>query len=369
MTEPHDHDEPDARLDRQLSELLSDAVSDVEPTNAPRHHPHPNEGHAHELPTPLALRRRRRRPRDGRRHHRHRPRRRQPARHHRRGRPGPGRPDQPDPGPDAERVRRTPAPPTRPRPRRPRGRAPGAARSRSTSSARPPRACGSSGSSSPASRATRCSPRRSRPSRATPSTPTTARCGRRARSVDSVESDGAQVLTVDIDRRAARPARPGMTQAEAQLALQQVVYSVQAAQRPGPGRRPAAPRRRALRPGPGPADVRAARQRAGASDAVDDEHHLPRRGRHGLRQFTATASTTRFEATSSWQVLDGEEVVAEGFGTADGCCEDKLFPWETEVDVSMLDPGAYTFVASNSDPSGGTEGGGPHVDTRVFVVE
>ena len=53
-----------------------------------RRHPQPNEGDLHELPTPLALRRRRRRRRHGRRHHRHRRRRRHAARPGGR-RPGP----------------------------------------------------------------------------------------------------------------------------------------------------------------------------------------------------------------------------------------------------------------------------------------
>ena len=46
---------------------------------------------------------------------------------------------------------------------------------------------------------------------------------------------------------------------------------------------------------------------------------------------------------------------------------DKLYPWETEVDVSDLAPGTYTFVAMTDDPSGG-EGGGPTEDTKTIIV-
>ena len=46
---------------------------------------------------------------------------------------------------------------------------------------------------------------------------------------------------------------------------------------------------------------------------------------------------------------------------------DKLYPWETEVDVSGLAPGTYTFVAMTDDPSGG-EGGGPTEDSKTIIV-
>ncbi len=48
---------------------------------------------------------------------------------------------------------------------------------------------------------------------------------------------------------------------------------------------------------------------------------------------------------------------------------DKLYPWETEIDVSSLEPGTYTFVALTDDPTGGGEGLGPMYDTRTIVVE
>ena len=43
---------------------------------------------------------------------------------------------------------------------------------------------------------------------------------------------------------------------------------------------------------------------------------------------------------------------------------DRLYAWETTVDVSDLAPGHYTFEAMTSDPSGG-EGPGPFTDTRT----
>jgi hypothetical protein len=59
--------------------------------------------------------------------------------------------------------------------------------------------------------------------------------------------------------------------------------------------------------------------------------------------------------------------VKEGLATALGW-GDRLYEWETEVDLTGIEPGEYTFVAMTSDPSGGAEGAGPSADTRTIVV-
>ena len=83
--------------------------------------------------------------------------------------------------------------------------------------------------------------------------------------------------------------------------------------------------------------------------------------------FTAEGVASSFEATVPWQIRQGDEVVKEGFSTALGWI-DKLYPWQTDVDVSDLEPGEYTFVALTDDPSGG-EGGGPTEDTKTIIVK
>ncbi len=84
--------------------------------------------------------------------------------------------------------------------------------------------------------------------------------------------------------------------------------------------------------------------------------------------FTATGVASSFEATVPWEIRQGDEVVKTGFSTAEGWME-KLYPWTTEVDVSDLPPGDYTFVALTDDPSGGAEGHGPSEDTKSITVE
>lgn len=83
--------------------------------------------------------------------------------------------------------------------------------------------------------------------------------------------------------------------------------------------------------------------------------------------FVASGLASSYEATVPWRIEDADGVtVLEGFATAEGWM-DALYPWETEVDVTGLEPGTYTFVASTADPSGG-EGPGPTTDTRTVVV-
>ncbi len=75
-----------------------------------------------------------------------------------------------------------------------------------------------------------------------------------------------------------------------------------------------------------------------------------------------------FEATVAYEILDANgQSVAGGAGMAAGWGE-KLYPWKLSIDVSGLAPGTYTFVAKNDDPSGG-EGKGPDTDTRTIVIE
>ncbi|GAB2767681.1 hypothetical protein GCM10027020_20550 [Nocardioides salsibiostraticola] len=86
--------------------------------------------------------------------------------------------------------------------------------------------------------------------------------------------------------------------------------------------------------------------------------------------FTATGVNNSFESTVIWRIEDGTgTVVLNGFTTAEGWADERLYPWETEVDVSGLPPGDYTFVAENDDPTGGAEGNGPDSDTRLIVIE
>jgi Immunoglobulin-like domain of bacterial spore germination len=188
---------------------------------------------------------------------------------------------------------------------------------------------------------------------------------------EATASYNGDVITVDLtgpDSAALHDRPAGMSKRDAGLAIQQVIYSVQGA----------------------------AQERAGVQLLLDGQHSdqvlgepaseplanapvletlslmsitSPEEGQEVSGTFTASGANNGFEASVSWEILQGDQVVHTGFGMADGWGPGKLFPWELEVDVSGLEPGTYVFVAKNDDPSGGAEGHGPDVDTRTIVVK
>lgn len=85
----------------------------------------------------------------------------------------------------------------------------------------------------------------------------------------------------------------------------------------------------------------------------------------GTLEVSGTANS--FEANVPWQILDGDTEVDSNFFTAEGAY-DRMYPYGGEIDVSGLAPGEYVLRVQTDDPSGG-EGPGPFVDTRTFVVE
>lgn len=77
-----------------------------------------------------------------------------------------------------------------------------------------------------------------------------------------------------------------------------------------------------------------------------------------------------FEASIACWLYPGSGVAQYGpyVGSA-GFGPDKLYPWELDVDLSDVPPGRYTFECSTDDPTGGAEGDGAATDTRSISVE
>jgi hypothetical protein len=181
----------------------------------------------------------------------------------------------------------------------------------------------------------------------------------------SLEGD---VITVDLTGGSLHDLPAGMTEEEAGLAIQQVVYSVQGAakQRAGvqfllDGQRTdqvlGQPASEAL------ANTPALETLSLMNITVPEEGMVVSGG-----TLAAEGVNNGYESTMNYEILMGEEVVAEGFSTAAGWMGTKLFPWKVDVDVSALEPGTYTFRAFNPDPSAG-EGFPPDSDTKTFVIE
>ncbi|MFC4783626.1 Gmad2 immunoglobulin-like domain-containing protein [Nocardioides sp. MAHUQ-72] len=173
-------------------------------------------------------------------------------------------------------------------------------------------------------------------------------------------TEGEEFVDIEVsDALAERPS--GMSPQAAGVAVQQVVYTVQAAVQ---SRKPV---RFSVDTLLG-VDTTEPVTNADPLDtlslvSVSD----PEEGSTVSGSFTASGVASSFEATVPWEVRRGDTVVTKGSAMADGWM-DKLYPWQSKVDVSDLAPGEYTFVAMTDDPSGG-EGPGPFVDTRTIVVE
>ena len=191
-------------------------------------------------------------------------------------------------------------------------------------------------------------------------------------SVATSSYDG-DVLTVNVESADAssgslhdRPA--GMTRAEAELAIQQVIYTAQAALgegRPGVQFMLDGERTDQLLGVP-------TSEPLAEGDWMDTLALVslsnPTEGQSVTGKLQVSGVASSFEATVPWQLLDGSKLVKAGSFMADGWI-DKLYPFEGTVDLAGVAPGTYTFVASTDDPSGGAEGNGPDRDTRTVVVE
>lgn len=182
-------------------------------------------------------------------------------------------------------------------------------------------------------------------------------------SVTFSEGAGAFIVQLVDNSLASRPG--DMTAKEAELALQQVVYTLQGVQQT---RAPVL-----FQIGADPATVFGIDTTSGITNApqldvlAQVNVTSPEEGSTVSNTFTASGVASSFEANVPWEIRQGDSVVKTGFSTAEGWM-DKLYPWETEVDVSDLPAGEYTFVALTDDPSDG-EGGGPTEDSKTITVQ
>lgn len=171
------------------------------------------------------------------------------------------------------------------------------------------------------------------------------------------------LITVDLEGNVHdRPS--GMSQDDADLAIQQVIYSAQAAY--GKGRVPVQ-----LMLDGGHTDTVLgvpASEPLAAADELDVlapvQVSTPANGatvKAGAVKVEGLAAT--FEANVVWEVMvGGDAVVKNGFTTAAECCT--LAPYSFTVD---LEPGTYTIVVHDTDESG--EGRPVNTDTREITVE
>jgi hypothetical protein len=168
------------------------------------------------------------------------------------------------------------------------------------------------------------------------------------------------VLSVDLSGPVAvRP--PGMTQADASLSLQQLVYTAQGVVgRKLPvtfliGGEPTA----TLLGEPTDAPVAAA-----SADVTLAQVSVtsPGDGSTVTSPFTVTGMASAFEANVPWELLSSGAVVRRGFALAQECCTLSRYSFTVEAPA-----GQYTLVVHDEDPSGG-EGNPPTRDTKRVTV-
>lgn len=80
--------------------------------------------------------------------------------------------------------------------------------------------------------------------------------------------------------------------------------------------------------------------------------------------FEVSGLAAAFEATVQWELMKGDQEIRRGFTTAEQCCT--MAPYTFKV--RNVPSGEYTLVVHDSDASGG-EGPGPWVDTKTVTVQ
>jgi hypothetical protein len=173
-----------------------------------------------------------------------------------------------------------------------------------------------------------------------------------------------QMISIALGSEADLGVRPqGMSADQAALALQQLVYTAQAVvgdrlpvQFTGTD---GVPLERLLG-----IDVADGVKAADAMQVLAPVWIIdPQEGSTVGSAFVVKGIGTFFEATVSWQLLQGQHVVQKGFTNS----REGMTRSEFEFGIKGVDPGEYTLRVYEADMSGG-EGGGEPQDTKTVFV-
>ncbi|WP_151081809.1 Gmad2 immunoglobulin-like domain-containing protein [Nocardioides cynanchi] len=175
---------------------------------------------------------------------------------------------------------------------------------------------------------------------------------------------GSGVIDVALGSAAVHDRPAGMTAADARAAIQQVIYTVQAAfqkRLPVQFTLDGNPIDQVL--GVPTAEPLSQGNPVKVCSLVNISS--PNDGLQVSGQLTVTGVNNAFEGTSViYLERNGKKYlttpVIGGFGP------DQLYPWKTTLDLTKVTPGEYTLVAQNDDPSGQ---GNPAQDTRTLEVK
>jgi len=168
---------------------------------------------------------------------------------------------------------------------------------------------------------------------------------------------------ITVDLRGDLHDRPaGMSEGDAELAIQQLIYSAQAGL--GQGRVPVQ-----LLINGKHTDTILGVPASEPLAAVDPDKvqapvqiDSPSDGDEVSGTFTVTGRAATFEANVVWELKQGDTTIKDGFTTAQECCT--LSPYSFQVTAP---PGTYTLVVHDTDESGG--GRPVNQDTKEITVQ
>ena len=172
---------------------------------------------------------------------------------------------------------------------------------------------------------------------------------------------------VDVSVDSSLAQRPsGMSEQEAQEAVQQVVYTVQAALQSR------VPVHFSLDTVLG-VDTSAPVANAPVLDTLSHVSLTsPSEGQvvsGGKLAVEGVANSFEANVVVRVQRYEGTEIVAQEPFTAEAWMGDKLYPFSGSIDLSGVPAGKYLVMAMTDDPSGGAEGSGAFSDTRIITVQ
>lgn len=156
-----------------------------------------------------------------------------------------------------------------------------------------------------------------------------------------------------------------MSQAEAQAAVQQVIYTVQAEAQER------LPVQFTFNGNPIDQVLGVPTSEPLANDPILETLSrvnltTPVEGQEVTDTLEVEGVSNSFEANVPWLIEDSAGTdVASGAITAEGYMDTKLFPFRDSIDVSSLDPGTYTFIVMTDDPSGA---GNVDEDSRTVII-
>lgn len=176
--------------------------------------------------------------------------------------------------------------------------------------------------------------------------------------------DGTAFTAVETNPAIARAGT--LSKADAALAVQQLVYTLEAAQgtSDAPVKVIADGASTPLFGVPTAAGVKPASQ---LRTLADINLLTPAEGSTQAGSLLASGLANSPEANVIWKITDAHgTVVKHGYATAAGWM-DKLYPWRKKIDISGLPAGDYTLTASTDNEADG-EGPGATSDTKAFTV-